>query len=121
MRAQLSIVGRVGRKTFWTVIGVLVLTVVLTAVPAVLLTRLGGICIPIGNGLMSLVLILCGWVSIANQVKRWHDLGRSGWMVFISLVPIVGFLINLICLGFLPGQVGSNRFGPPPGTAGRGG
>ncbi len=97
--------------------GCIILTLIVAVVPAILITRLGGIWIAVGNGFMSVFLIGCAWVSIANQVKRWHDLGRSGWMILISFIPFVGFVANVICLGFLRGQVAANRFGAPPGQA----
>jgi uncharacterized membrane protein YhaH (DUF805 family) len=112
---HLSVTGRIGRKTFWAMWGCIILVLVAAAVPAILVTRLGGIWIMVGNGFMSVVLIGCAWVSLANQIKRWHDLGRSGWMFLISFIPFVGFVANVICLGCLRGQAAANRFGPPPG------
>lgn len=64
-------------------------------------------------------LIAIGLASLAAQVKRWHDLDRSGWMVLVSFVPIIGFLVNLVCLGFLRGTAGANRFGEPGGAVPR--
>jgi uncharacterized membrane protein YhaH (DUF805 family) len=48
------------------------------------------------------VLILSIWCLIAIQVKRWHDRGKTGLLVFINLIPMVGPLWSLIELGFLP-------------------
>jgi formylglycine-generating enzyme required for sulfatase activity len=50
-------------------------------------------------------------VSLAVQVKRWHDLDKSGWMVLILFIPIVGAVCSLVVLGFRRGTVGANRFG----------
>lgn len=49
--------------------------------------------------------------SIAVGARRMHDTGKSGWLLLIGLIPIVG----LILLWFLaqPSQAGSNQFGPP--------
>ncbi len=51
--------------------------------------------------------------SLAVTVRRLHDTNRSGWWLFISLVPIVGGLI-LIYWEVKNGDVGENRFGPDP-------
>jgi uncharacterized membrane protein YhaH (DUF805 family) len=65
-----------------------------------------------------LLLVLC-WSALAIQIKRWHDLGMSGFWVLIGIVPgaaqlflphlaaaivsIIFGLGQLIFLGFLPG------------------
>ena len=64
--------------------------------------------------LWSLALL---WPSIATQVKRWHDRGKSGWWCLINFVPIVGNLWAFVETGFLPGTEGDNHYGPDPRTA----
>ncbi len=54
------------------------------------------------------------WISLAVQVKRWHDRGKSAWMVFLPLVPIAGILWVLVETGFLRGSAGANRYGEDP-------
>jgi nitrate/nitrite transporter NarK len=56
-------------------------------------------------------LMVVGWVCVALQIKRWHDLGRTGWLVLINLIPVVGSLISLIVLGFFKGISDANKFG----------
>jgi len=53
-------------------------------------------------------------ISLIVQIKRWHDLDRSGWWVLINLIPCVGFLWSFVVLGFFKGTTGPNRFGPDP-------
>jgi len=60
------------------------------------------------NGLWALATLL---PSLANSVRRLHDIGRSGWWVLIVLVPVIGFII-LIYWHAQPGQRAENRFGP---------
>ncbi len=51
--------------------------------------------------LLSCALLLCtGWMSLAVNVKRWHDRGKSGLWEFINLVPGIGPLWALGELGF---------------------
>ena len=34
--------------------------------------------------------LLSVWITLAVQVKRWHDLSKSGWWALINLIPVVG-------------------------------
>jgi uncharacterized membrane protein YhaH (DUF805 family) len=60
------------------------------------------------------LLILLIWVNLAIQIKRWHDLGKTGWWALVNLIPVIGWLIALIELGFVKGTAGPNRFGEDP-------
>lgn len=67
-----------------------------------------------------LVLVLAAylpylWSTLALQVKRWHDRGKSGWYVLVVLIPFVGGIWALVECGFLRGTVGPNQFGQDPG------
>jgi len=53
------------------------------------------------------------WISLAIQVKRWHDRDKYGWWIFISLIPIIGPIWAFVENGCLSGTDGVNRFGPP--------
>lgn len=53
------------------------------------------------------------WFGLAQGVKRLHDLDKSGWLILLCLVPIVGWLFGLYML-FADGTVGPNQFGPDP-------
>ena len=50
---------------------------------------------------------------IMLDVRRLHDLDRSGWFVLLLFVPLVNLLFVLY-LWFMPGTVGYNRFGEDP-------
>ena len=54
------------------------------------------------------------WALIALQVKRWHDRGKSGAMIFINFIPFVGPIWSFIEVGCLPGTMGPNQYGPDP-------
>ncbi len=56
-------------------------------------------------------LITVSWIAMALQIKRWHDLGKTGWLVLLNLVPVVGTLISLVVLGFVKGGSAANKFG----------
>lgn len=62
----------------------------------------------------SLAVLLPG---LAVAVRRLHDTGRSGWMILLGLIPLVGFII-LIVFMCQDSQEGSNPYGPNPKTFG---
>ena len=58
-----------------------------------------------------MILLLLPGLAVA--VRRLHDLGKSGWMLLIGLIPAVG-AIWLIILFASDGQSGGNLYGPDP-------
>ncbi len=58
-------------------------------------------------------LLIAIWISLATQVKRWHDLNRRGWMVLLNLT-VIGIPVILAFLGCVRGTAGPNRFGADP-------
>jgi uncharacterized membrane protein YhaH (DUF805 family) len=64
--------------------------------------------------ILAVLILPLGPISIIVQIKRWHDLDKSGWWVLVNLIPILGGLWSLIECGFLKGTNGQNRFGPDP-------
>lgn len=53
--------------------------------------------------------------GLAVSVRRLHDVGKSGWMILISLIPIVGG-IWLLVLMLTDSNPEENRFGANPKT-----
>ena len=69
--------------------------------------------IPVLPALMALAPILLVPGSITLVVRRLHDLGMSGWMWFVALVPLIG-AIYLIYLFVQEGDAGENAYGAVP-------
>ena len=65
-------------------------------------------------GTIGLVLLLGAWSSLCIGIKRYHDRGKSGYWILVSLVPYVGTLWYLIEAGCLSGTDGPNQYGPDP-------
>ena len=58
----------------------------------------------------ALVVLIPGF---AVCVRRLHDVGKSGWMALICLIPIVGAIWLLVLL-FTDSQAQSNKWGESP-------
>jgi uncharacterized membrane protein YhaH (DUF805 family) len=56
----------------------------------------------VGGSLILLMLPVVLIAAVGGSIRRWHDLGQSGWMVLLNLVPCVGALVILYLL-FAPG------------------
>jgi len=52
-------------------------------------------------------------VSVQIGVQRLHDLGWSGWLYLLNLVPLVNSIFPLLLL-VMPGNTGANQYGAPP-------
>lgn len=65
----------------------------------------------IAIGLAYLVFFLPG---ISVTVRRLHDVDRSGWWFWITLVPLIGSILLLVWF-CTRGTIGPNRFGPENG------
>lgn len=77
------------------------------------------------SGVFALILMVC--FALANflpdimlRIRRFHDLGQSGWLVllfmFLGALPVVGIfadIANIIWFIFR-GTHGPNKYGPDP-------
>lgn len=50
---------------------------------------------------------------LALIIRRLHDVGKSGWCILFSLIPVVGGIIMFVWL-ITPGQPFENRWGDIP-------
>lgn len=62
------------------------------------------------GGLYALAVFIPG---LAVAVRRLHDTGRSGWMLLIAFIPIIG-AIWLLILMLIEGDPHENKYGPDP-------
>ena len=67
-----------------------------------------------GYGIIYVLYCLAVFLpGLAVEIRRLHDVGKSGWMILIALIPFVGaiWLLVLFCLDSQPGE---NQYGPNP-------
>ena len=67
----------------------------------------------IGSGLVGIFLLGVLIPYLAVTVRRLHDTGKSGWMILIGLIPIVGS-IALIVFYCTDSQSRTNKWGKNP-------
>ncbi len=54
--------------------------------------------------------VILFFVNLSLAIRRLHDTDRSGFWVFIGLIPIIGAIILLVFY-CLPGTPGPNKHG----------
>jgi len=54
--------------------------------------------------------------SITVSIRRLHDIGKSGWWLWIGVIPFIGaiWFLVLVCTDGTPG---ANSYGPSPKVA----
>jgi uncharacterized membrane protein YhaH (DUF805 family) len=113
--------GRVGRGGWWfgQLIGLALIGVLFAM--AVVLHGAGGAEDSNNDFLFVTMVAVClvaiAVINICTTVKRYHDRGKSGRWYFVSLIPLIGGIWQLIECGFCSGDDGDNDYGPPPGSA----
>ena len=105
--------GRSRRREYW----MFVLLNFVISVGVAIIDNVIGSDVAAGVGVLgvlyALILLTPG---LAVSVRRLHDTGRSGWLILIALIPIVGLII-LIVWAAQDGQPDDNQYGPNPKTA----
>jgi uncharacterized membrane protein YhaH (DUF805 family) len=100
--------GRAGRAEFWWF--ALANLVIYTAL--VILTQISGIFL-----VLYIVFALAMLVpSLAVAIRRLHDTDKSGWLILLGLIPLVGFIILLVFY-IQEGTPGPNQYGAGPEPA----
>lgn len=94
--------GRAGRKEFWMfVLFNLIISIVLSVINSIMGTW------GIIGGIYALLVLI---PALAVSARRLHDVGKSGWMLLVGFIPLIG-AIWLIVLWASEGQPGSNQYG----------
>jgi uncharacterized membrane protein YhaH (DUF805 family) len=102
--------GRARRKEYW----MFALFNFLFAIVAMVVDNILGISFVTGYGPVYLLYVLAMLIpGLAVAVRRLHDVGKSGWFMFIALIPIIGgiWLLILMCT---EGVAGANQYGENP-------
>lgn len=94
--------GRAGRQEFWMFVVSSVIVYIVFAIVGNLIH------FPFLIAIYGLAVLL---PTLGLEIRRLHDIDKSGWWIFISFVPIIGgiWLLVLLCM---TGSPDGNRFGP---------
>ena len=103
--------GRARRKEYW----MFVLFNLIFCLVAMALDNLLGTTISImPYGFFYLLYALVVFIpGLAVIVRRLHDVGKSGWMILIAFIPIVG-AIWIFVLSVIDSKPGENKYGLNP-------
>lgn len=117
-KAPFSFDGRIRRIEYFLsglVCGIVVWIAMLLGVGTFLLGAGSGSAAGSAFGLLIgvVAIIAAIWFSLAQGIKRLHDLDKSGWLILICYIPFVGWIFALYML-FADGTVGPNQYGPDP-------
>lgn len=107
--------GRARRKELWIYILILIIIFLIAA----MLDNILGTTFKIagqsaGYGIFYLLVGLATLLpSIAVEVRRLHDINKSGWYLLIGFIPLIGAIILLIWF-VKDGDKGVNQYGAEP-------
>lgn len=105
-----GVTGRIGRVRYlaWSAV------LMFAAVALYLISALFLALVPwLGGLLVTAVVIGALVVSVQIGVQRLHDMGWSGWLWLLNLVPLVGSVFAILML-VVPGNQDANQYGAPP-------
>jgi len=103
--------GRARRKEYWMFT---LFNMIFTFLAAIIDNVVGTANVEVGYGLFYFIYAIAVFIpALAVCVRRLHDVGKSGWMIFISFIPIIG-AIWLIVLLVKDSQQGANKWGNNP-------
>jgi uncharacterized membrane protein YhaH (DUF805 family) len=103
--------GRARRAEYWYFV---LFNIIVAIVLSLIDTLLGTFDFVQGVGLLSGLYSLAVLIpTLAVTVRRLHDVDRSGWWIFINLIPLIGTIVLLV-FALTDGTPGSNRYGPNP-------
>lgn len=100
--------GRTSRKDFWMAYLFYLIFCIPVGIVGGILTAITGIetISSVVSGIYGLAFMI---PMLAMEIRRLHDIGKSGWWFFISFVPCIGW-IWLIVLLATPGVQGPNEY-----------
>jgi len=110
--------GRIGRASFLARMG---LSIVCNIAVAILIAGMAALAGEDGSPAIAAAILVIyfatsvasAWFGLATQVKRWHDLDKSGWMVLLNFT-LIAIPVVLIILACVRGTRGKNRYGIDP-------
>lgn len=111
LRQYADFSGRASRREYWMFVLInSIILIILEFIDFKMGTLSNGIEVGFLSGIYSLAVFI---PSLAVSIRRLHDVGKSGWFLLISLIPVIGS-IWLLILYIKDSAPGNNVFGPNP-------
>jgi len=107
--------GRAQRAEYWYFV---LFNAIVSIILSILGKAIGVFNITVGTvneiNILSLIYSLAVLIpSLAVSVRRLHDVGKSGWMILLNLIPLIG-TIWILVLMIRDSTSGDNEYGPNP-------
>ena len=104
--------GRLSRKGYWLfTIGNIITYILIIALVAVLVEF--GVNIPKDIQLEEWFWLVALLPTLAACARRLHDTNKSGWLLLVALIPVIGQIILLVFF-LQKGDQAENDYGPVP-------
>ncbi|MDE0708172.1 MAG: DUF805 domain-containing protein [Candidatus Poseidoniales archaeon] len=100
---SITISGRASRSEYWFFQLTYLLTVII----------LGVIDGMLGTPLILLVIAFIPAI-LTSSIRRMHDIGKSGWMMLLMMIPFVNFILIIMWFVVDAGQPHANQYGEVP-------
>ena len=97
--------GRSNRGEYWKAFLMIILASVVLSIIDGVLVGAGGV--PFLSMIFSLITLVPG---IAIGVRRLHDIGKSGWLLLLGLIPVIGAIILIVWFAKKPDPA-PNQYG----------
>ncbi|MER7948798.1 DUF805 domain-containing protein [Streptomyces sp. NPDC096079] len=108
LKKYVAFSGRARRKEHWMFLLVNIIAVIIVASVDLAIGTF-----PLLYPIYFLAVLL---PHLGVTVRRLHDTGRSGWMILLGLIPLVGAVILVVFLA-TEGERQQNAYGPNPKAA----
>jgi uncharacterized membrane protein YhaH (DUF805 family) len=99
--------GRARRKEYWMFT---LFSLIISWTLAVLDLIFDTYMFTIVSSIYSLLVII---PSVAVLIRRLHDIGKSGWHIFLIFIPLIGWIWLLVLL-CMEGETKPNKWGENP-------
>lgn len=104
-----SVKGRIGRVRYlaWSLVLIVSALIIAALCAGIMSVSL------VGGGLLAAVAFVAFIIiSVQIGVQRLHDVGWSGWLLLLNLIPFVNNIFPIL-IAVMPGNQGINQYGPP--------
>ncbi len=109
--------GRATRREYWMFLPLLYVSWIAIVFVAVMAMTIAGAADEMFESIvfpLTLGTMVAGLLPLLSaSVRRLHDHDKTGWLILLTLIPLVGWIFFLIMM-LTPGSAGENGYGANP-------